>query len=344
MFPLDQWYVAAFSWEVPEHGSAKPLARTLLNQPIVLFRANGKPAALADRCCHRHVPLSYGTIEDSGESPGIRCGYHGLLFSPEGQCIEIPGQSNIPKTACVRAYPLEERNQVVWIWMGRTPESQPTCPAPEHAWHDDPGYQFKGDVYHYKAPFQLIHDNLLDLSHLGYVHVKTIGGNAKIHVTADMQVTNGPDWVRVVRHMKDSQPPPTYLEAWPFPGKIDRWQDIEFRVTYFLIWTGGMDAGSGDLVDPNRQGFHMRGFHGITPETETTSFYFWTIASNKNSARPDMVDTINKATAFTFNEDQAIIEAQHANIERFGEAPMVGILVDAAPNRARKIIERLTSS
>jgi phenylpropionate dioxygenase-like ring-hydroxylating dioxygenase large terminal subunit len=335
MFPLDQWYVAAFAWELKD----KPLARTLLNRPVVLFRANGQVSALEDRCCHRHAPLSVGFLEECG----IRCGYHGLLFSPEGRCIEIPGQANIPKTACVRAYPVEERNQIVWIWMGRTPDSQPTHPAPEHPWHDDPAYQFKGDVYHYKAPYQLIHDNLLDLTHLGYVHVKTIGGNAKVHVTADMTVTNGPDWVRVVRHMRDSQPPPTYLEAWPFTGKIDRWQEIEFKVTYFLIWTGGMDAGSGDLNDPHREGFHMRGFHGITPETETTSFYFWTISSNKNPARPDMVETIHKATAFTFDEDRAIIEAQHANITRFGESPMVGILVDAAPNRARAIVARLSA-
>jgi vanillate O-demethylase monooxygenase subunit len=331
MFPLNQWYVAAFAWEFQD----KPIARTLLNQPVVLFRANGQIAALEDRCCHRHAPLSVGSIEETG----IRCGYHGLLFAPGGQCIEIPGQTNIPKNACVRTYPIEVRNQIVWIWMG---PSEPTRPAPEHPWHDHPDYEFKGDVYHYKAPFQLINDNLLDLSHLGYVHTKTIGGNAKIHVGAEMTVETGPDTVRVVRHMRDSQPPPTYLEAWPFPGKIDRWQDIEFRVTYFLIWTGGMDAGSGDLKDPNRQGFHMRGFHGITPETETTSFYFWTISSNKNPERPNMVDTIHKATAFTFDEDRLIIEAQHANMVRFGEAPMVGIHVDAAPNRARKIVEKLT--
>ena len=334
MFPLDQWYVAGFSWEFQD----KPIARTFLGQPVVLFRAGDQMGALEDRCCHRHLPLSCGMVD----GPAIRCGYHGLLYSPEGKCIEIPGQTNIPKTACVRAYPLEERNQIVWIWMGRTPESQPTCRAPEHRWHDDPLYQFKGETYHYKAPYQLIHDNLLDLSHLGYVHTRTIGGNAQIHVQADMKVTNGPDWVRVVRHMRDSQPPPTYLEAWPFEGRIDRWQDIEFRISYFLIWTGGMDAGSGDLEDPERAGFHMRGFHGITPETETSSFYFWTISSNRNPARPDMAEKIHRATAFTFDEDRAVIEEQHANMLRFGDAPMVGILVDAAPNRARKIIERLT--
>jgi vanillate O-demethylase monooxygenase subunit len=335
MFPLDQWYVAGFSWEFQD----KPVARTLLGQPVVLFRAEGKMAALEDRCAHRHVPLSCGTME----GPAIRCSYHGLLFGADGQCVEIPGQQRIPKTACVRAYPLEERNQIVWIWMGRTPESRPSTSAPKHPWHDDPLYQFKGDVYHYKSPYQLIHDNLLDLSHLGYVHTRTIGGNAQIHVQAEMSVTSGPDWVRVVRHMRDSQAPPTYLEAWPFAGRVDRWQDIEFRVSYFLIWTGAMDAGTGDLDDPARPGFHMRGFHGITPETESTSFYFWTISSNRNSERPDMAGAIHRATAFTFDEDRVVIEAQHTNMQRFPGAAMTWIQVDTAPNHARRIIARLVA-
>ena len=335
VFPLDQWYVAGFSWEFQD----KPVARTLLGQPVVLFRANGTLAALEDRCCHRQTPLSCGIVEGGA----IRCSYHGLLFGQDGKCTEIPGQSHIPKTACIRAYPLEERNQIVWIWMGRTPESRPDSAAPAHPWHDDPLYQFKGDVYHYKAPYQLVHDNLLDLSHLGYVHTRTIGGNAQIHVEADMNVQNGENWVRVIRHMRNSQPPPTYLEAWPFQGRIDRWQEIEFRISYFLIWTGGMDAGTGDLEDPERTGFHMRGFHGITPETETTCFYFWTISSNRNPARPDMVETIHRATAFTFDEDRLVIEAQHANMARFPSAPMTWIQVDTAPNHARRIISRLTS-
>jgi vanillate O-demethylase monooxygenase subunit len=334
MFPLDRWYVAGFSWEF----AGKPVARTLLGQPVVLFRADGKMAALEDRCCHRHLPLSCGNIEGAA----IRCGYHGLLFAPGGQCVEIPGQPHIPKMACVRAYPLQERNQIIWIWMGRTAESLPTGEAPAHPWHDDPLYEFMGDLYHYKAPYQLIHDNLLDLSHLGYVHTKTIGGNAKIHVKPEMSVEDGPDWVRVVRHMRGSEPPPTYSEAWPFAGRIDRWQEIEFRVSHFLIWTGGMDAGTGDLTDPARAGFHMRGFHGITPETESTSFYFWSISSNRNPARPDMAQKINRATALTFDEDRVVIEAQYANWLRFPGAAPMGIQADGPLNRARRIVARLT--
>ena len=175
------------------------------------------------------------------------------------------------------------------------------------------------------------------------MHTRTIGGNAQIHVEAEMTVTHGEDWVRVVRHMHNSLPPPTYLEAWPFEGRVDRWQDIEFRVSYFLIWTGAMSAGTGDLNDPERAGFHMRGFHGITPETESTSFYFWTISSNRNPSRPDMVETIHRATAFTFDEDRVVIEAQHANMERFPGARMTWIQLDTAPNHARRIVSSLTA-
>src|SRR5262249_51197359 len=104
MFPLDRWYVAGVSCEF----QAKPMPRPLLNQPVVLFRSGGKMAALEDRCCHRHLPLSCGVIEGSA----IRCGYHGLLYAQDGRCIEIPGQLQIPRMACVRAYPLQERNHI----------------------------------------------------------------------------------------------------------------------------------------------------------------------------------------------------------------------------------------
>jgi vanillate O-demethylase monooxygenase subunit len=144
--------------------------------------------------------------------------------------------------------------------------------------------------------------------------------------------------------MRDSQPPPTYAAAWSFQGLIDRWQEIEFRVSHFLIWTGGMDAGSSDLDDPDRSGFHLRGFHGITPETESTSYYFWTISSNRNPARSDMGEKIYRDTALTFDEDRVVIEAQYANMKRFPDAAPIGIHVDAPLNRARRIIERLTAA
>jgi vanillate O-demethylase monooxygenase subunit len=116
---------------------------------------------------------------------------------------------------------------------------------------------------------------------------------------------------------------------------------VEFHPSHVRIWTGAMDAGSGRLDDPLREGFHMRGFHGVTPETEHSAHYFWTIATNPH---PDMQDTtrlVIDQTAATFEEDKVVIEAQFRNQQRFGARPVIDIHVDAGPNRARRVIHRL---
>lgn len=330
-FPQDQWYVAGFAWELTD----KPLARTLLGHPLVLFRtAAGQVAALEDRCCHRALPLSKGTLEEQG----VRCGYHGLLFGADGKCLEIPGQTKVPGKALVKAYTLRERDQILWFWHGNdAPNDEP----PAYVHHSSGRYVFQGDVYHYDAPWQLIHDNLLDLSHLGYVHLRTIGGNARIHMNAQMNVSGDEHSVKVVRHMLDSEPPPTYSDAYPFKGRIDRWQEIEFEPSHLRIWTGAVDAGSEPIDSPERGGFHLRGFHGVTPETETTCHYFWTQATNPVSNPEQTLEMVIEQTRLTFDEDKEIIEAQYANMCRFGERPMVDIHVDVGTNRARRIIASL---
>jgi vanillate O-demethylase monooxygenase subunit len=336
-FPLNQWFVGALSADL----EAVPLGRTLLGQPVVLFRdGSGQVAALEDRCCHRHLPLSCGTCE----AAGLRCGYHGLLYDRSGRCIEIPGQSSIPAKAKIRSYPALEQDHLIWVWFGDTADGLPTHQPPRYTAHDDPRYEFRGASYHYDAPWQLIHDNLLDLSHLGYVHLKTIGGNAKLHMTAPTRVESVGDSVRVIRHMLDSVAPPTYCAAWPFRGRIDRWQEIEFFPNHLRIWTGAIDAGSDSLDNPDRGGFHMRGLHCVTPETENSCHYLWTMSTNRVSDRPSILPEVFQQTAYTFDEDKVVIEAQHANMVRFGASPMIGIHVDAAPSRARRIIERLIRS
>ena len=111
MFPRNGWYAAIWSKDL----KAEPVARTFLGEQVVLFRGNsGTPGALEDRCCHRAAPLSLGAVEGDN----LRCGYHGLTFDTKGQCVTIPGQDTVPAGASVRAYPVAERYNVVWIWMG----------------------------------------------------------------------------------------------------------------------------------------------------------------------------------------------------------------------------------
>lgn len=336
-FPLNQWYVAALSPELKD----KPVGRVLLNRSVVLFRtAVGQVSALEDRCCHRASALSQGTLEGCG----LRCGYHGLLYDGRGQCIEIPGQDKIPSRAKVKSYPVQERDGIVWIWFGTELQPTPNSEAPSYTVHSSGKYVYDGGAVHYQAPYQLIHDNLLDLSHLGYVHLRTIGGNAKIHMNAQMKVESDETSVKVVRHMPNSVPPPTYTSAYPFKGNVDRWQEIEFKVSHLLIWTGAVDVGTDSLEDPDRGGFHLRGFHGVTPETETTSHYFWTIATNPKKDMEAVKAKVVEQHALTFDEDKVVIEEQYKNILRHGPKPMIDIHVDAGANRARRIIEHLKAS
>nr|WP_322044906.1 aromatic ring-hydroxylating dioxygenase subunit alpha [Paraburkholderia sp. J67] len=338
MFALNQWYIAGFSWEL-DH--AAPLARTLLNKPIVLFRTpDGRAAALEDRCCHRSLPLSFGTIE----ARGLRCGYHGLLFGADGACLEIPGQDKVPGKCRVPAHTLVEKDRILWIWFGDADHSTPLQDPPDYPWHADPRYEFRGDVYHYEAPYQLIHDNLLDLSHLGYVHLRTIGGDPSTHMQAEMKVESAGNSVRVVRHMRESKPPATYAAAWPFADRIDRWQEIEFEVSHLRIWTGAVDANTESLDDPARGGFHMRGLHGVTPETDSTTHYFWTMSTNRRPDGGSNMDQVFEQTALTFEEDKIVIEAQYHNQQRFGAGPQIDIHVDVGANRARRIIAGLTKA
>lgn len=336
-FPKNQWYVCALSKEL---STENPLARKVLNINLVLFRHhNGQAVALEDRCCHRALALSCGTIEDGG----IRCGYHGLLYNEMGKCIEIPGQEKIPTKAKVKAYSIQEKNQIIWFWYGSEARPIPDCEPPEYSFHNDENYLFDVGIYHYDAPYQLIHDNLMDLSHLGYVHLKTIGGNAGVHMNAEMKVEQEGNTVKVVRHMLDSEPPPTYKMAYPFKGKVDRWQEIVFKVSHITIWTGAVDANTDKLDDPQRQGFHMRGFHGITPETETTCHYFWSMATNPSD--PEKADEITavviQQTKDTFDEDRIIINDQYQNMLKIPNQTMIDIHVDVASNRARRIIKEL---
>jgi phenylpropionate dioxygenase-like ring-hydroxylating dioxygenase large terminal subunit len=333
-FPLNVWYVAALAKEITD----KPLARTLLNNPIVLYRTkDGKVNALEDRCCHRHLPLSMGMVEDKG----LRCGYHGLLFDEDGKVVEIPGQDQIPPNACVKKYHIKEQDAIVWIWFGTKDNETPTEEPPKYNFHTDPNYVFDGDVYKYQAPYQLIHDNLLDLSHLGYVHVHTIGGDAHTHMNAKLVSETRGESVFIKRYLPNSTPPPTYTAAYPFKGKVDRWQELEFYPSHIRSWTGAVDVNTDSLDNPNRKGFHMRGLHGLTPETSETAHFFWTIATNPENNIEEIKKKVVEQTRFTFDEDKIVVEEQFKNMKKFGEQATFDIHVDVGPNRARRLVKKL---
>jgi phenylpropionate dioxygenase-like ring-hydroxylating dioxygenase large terminal subunit len=337
MYIRNNWYVAAWPHEL---NNEAPLARKLLGEPVVLYRqADDQPVALADRCCHRGLPLSNGAL--LGDR--IQCGYHGLEYDRSGTCVKIPGQASIPPAACVRSYPLVERDEVIWIWMGDAAKADPSSIV-AYPWHNPgSGWAHRKQRYTIGCNWELMNDNLLDLSHLGYVHKRTIGGNPEIHVNADMKVTRGMDTVKVVRWMLDSTPPPTYTKSVPTLGdRVDRWQEIEYFHGLIRIYTGAVNVGQGAQQGHRDGGFGLRIFDGITPETETTMHYFWSAAHCFDVDNPATTDLVYEQIDTTFQEDRQILESQQSRWNAAHAPRWIDIRGDAAGVQARRMVrERL---
>ena len=330
MFVMNRWYVAGWSGEI----GSRPLARTLLGEPIVLFRgASGTAVALEDRCCHRNLPLSHGSVQGDY----LACAYHGMVYDASGKCIKVPGQEVIPPAARVRSFPLAERNQVLWLWPGDAALADPAL-VPDYPHHDDPRWAHRCSHYRLQANHELINDNLLDLSHVGYVHGRTIGGTPEAHSLAEIRTERLEEGVIVRRWMRDSVPPPTYVRAVGFSGRIDRWMEIDFVPGLIRIYVGANDVGLGLDEAGHMDRLGIRIFNGITPETESSTHYFWTAAHNFRVYETEVTEAFHREIAATFEEDRAVVEAQQRRYEQFPDRPTVNIRSDAGGVHARRVI------
>jgi phenylpropionate dioxygenase-like ring-hydroxylating dioxygenase large terminal subunit len=337
MFLKDYWYVAAWSDEV----ETSPLAVMMLKQPIVVFRqSNGTPVALEDRCIHRRAPLSIGHVVGDD----IQCAYHGLVYNAHGHCVKVPGQGEIPANAKVRSYPTVERHGCVWVWMG-APERADASAIPNFRSLDQPGWSMTKRHAHVKCDYRLIIDNLLDLSHLAFVHSSTVG-QPEVADIADVRTERRENGVRVTRWTLDVPPPRTYLQFGGYTGNIDRWQISEFTPpSYLIIDNGAAAAGTG--APEGRNGERRWAFivyHGITPETETTTNYFWALAHSFPTESPEALTEFHRQCQQVIGEDIAVFTAQQRIIDLDPNAPTVDIRYDAAPLQARRIIDRLLAA
>jgi phenylpropionate dioxygenase-like ring-hydroxylating dioxygenase large terminal subunit len=337
MFVRNAWYVGAWADEL---APGAMLSRTLLGEPVLFYRQqSGAVAALEDRCCHRGLPLSHGwVVEDH-----VQCGYHGLVYDGSGACVKVPGQDRVPAQARVRSYPVVEQDHLLWVWMGDPALADATQPL-RHPWHDDPQWAWIKDRYRVRANYQLITDNLMDLTHVGYVHQRTIGGTPQAHSEAETQTARTAEGVRVSRWMPDSVPPPSYLAAHRFgTPRVDRWMEIDFLPPAAVrIHTGAVDTGQGAREGHREGGIAFMGLNFQTPETDSTTHYFWSGARRTvQGGEQATQDTLLKSLSVTFAEDKVVVEAQQASIDRDPARPLVMIQSDAGLVHARRLVADL---
>lgn len=349
MFLKNTWYVAAWADEIKP---GEVLARTICDERIAFFRtAEGRLAAMEDRCCHRHYPLSKGTVV--GER--IQCGYHGLEFDCTGRCVKVPSQAAIPNDARVKTYPVVERHKLVWIWMGEAGAADATRIV-DFGWLEHPGWRSKGTRFHVKADYRLVIENLLDLTHLTFVHASTIGNYATTEA-AETRTDRTEEDVTVTRWMIDTPPPPTYQKAGNFDGPVDRWQIINWRAPALIrLSVGAMATGHGarNLMKADYSGTVMRpadaksigmfNFNMITPETAKSTHYFWAQGHDFALDKPEVTELVFSQVDIAFRQDWAVFEQQQLAIDEKPDAPRVDLNGDAGGIQAIRILERMIAA
>lgn len=331
-FLRNAWYAAGWTADFAE----KPVARTFLDEPVVLFRrTDGELVALSDMCPHRFAPLSLG--RHNGDT--IRCPYHGLVFDGAGVCVHNPhGKGLRPSSLNVRAYPLREQEGLVWIWMGEPGKAAGSSP-PDYAFLEADGTKTLRGYLHVNAHYELVTDNLLDLSHAEFLHPFIMPEGTASHIV--YRAVQEDNRVSALHEMPGQPNTPLFRlmfdegitlingyanTHWQAPGNM-----------YLEVGGIALDCCPGQEVS-------LPQVHLLTPETETSTHYFWA-ASRSRAVDSEELDRMLFAGldhAFR-HEDEPMIRAV---AERMRNRPLFDcnpalLPLDEAAVRARRIVDRL---
>lgn len=300
MFLKNAWYVAAWSEDIKNDLQQI----ILLNEKICMYRdTKGQIVALEDACPHRKLPLSKGRLKGDD----VECGYHGLTFSCTGQCVRAPGKGGIPSNAKVHSYPIEERYGLVWAWMGN-PALADASEIFEIEEYGDTNWGInKGKALEIDCNYLYVTDNLLDPTHVAWVHQSSFGQAA----TEDtpLRITKGDNGITVWRWMMDVEPAPFYKKVVEFEGNCDRLQHYEVRYPcHAIIRAVFTPAGTGGEEGPLHENtFVMNSYNFMTPETEYRTRYYWFQTRNIRPDDEKLSAMMSEDVKHAFEEDRTIL-------------------------------------
>jgi vanillate O-demethylase monooxygenase subunit len=338
-FIKNAWYCAGFSSDV---GVGQLYAITILAEPLVLFRTPEAVVALHDRCPHRFAPLSRGTLCDAT----IRCGYHGIVFDAAGKCIQNP-HGPIPAAARVKTYPVLERHAALWVWMGDAAKADAAQLPDFGSTEERPGWTRVTGRLHIKANYQLITDNLLDLSHVPFLHPFLAGGGPPPEgFTATIKTEVVGSTVHAInefRHMPTSEFYRTLWERGAVPPTCDMRANMRWNAPALMH----LDTGATEVGGPRELGPSSPQGHWLTPETELSTHYFWAVGRDRFVGDAAMSEQVRLGIDGAFRtEDEPMIEAvqsRMAGTDLWAEKPLL-FGTDNAAVRARRIVEKMIAS
>jgi vanillate O-demethylase monooxygenase subunit len=334
-FPRNQWYIAAFSHEV----GRLPMERTLLEDPVVFYRTEaGQAVAMAGRCPHRRFPMVRAQLV--GDS--LQCGYHGWTFDCSGACSHIPSQENrVPNAFKIRTYPLVEKWQWIWIWMGDPTQADDSLIPDHRDLHlEDTDWEATiGGLEPLAARFQLMSENVLDLTHVTFIHAATIG-TAGI-ASAPIELEDRGRYIHSQRLVAEPKSTPFHTKNLGLDGPVDRIMSTDFYPPAFCS-SGSAFYQRGGSADPNGHCYGaFRVFHIATPETAHTSHYFWGFTRSFGQGDAELTKQLHAGWRLGVIED---VEAMNDNERMIDRGPLQNDFsaeADAGPLRGRKMVESM---
>lgn len=324
------WYMAAWAHEV----GRELFTRTLLDRRLVLFRTeNGAPAALLDRCPHRYAPLSRGRLV--GDL--IQCGYHGLCYDREGRCVRNPFAAAPPRSARVEHFPLIERDGVIWIWMGAAEPTPATIP--DFSYLSDATRKGPRGHSSIAANYGLVMDNLMDLSHVEFLHPAF--GGALLH-GGKHSVRQAGNQIWSTWLTLDVGNTPSIEVWWPTHGAaIDHSFEMRWDPPSCMLLNVRATL-TGAHFDA---GFRFPSCHILTPESATRTHYFWHGGLPLETAQS--VDELRAIFVQAFDhEDAPMLEAVQREMgeQDFWDLRPVMTPTDAAGVRVRRVLDALIAA
>ena len=326
-YPKNVWYMAGWSEELGDG--------LLFDRNIVLFRTESGIAALADRCPHRFAPLSLG--EKRGDT--IVCPYHGLTYDGAGKCVHNPFSQTIPAAARVDAWHCAEKHGMIWMWGGAHADADPLA-IPDFSMVEDNSFTRVVRGYTLlEAPYEFGVDNLMDLSHIEFVHKGSFAGNGVIFGGKHSIVDEG-EALRSNWWMPGVKAPPHTMGVYPPDLDTDHWLDMRWNAPASMH----LEIGACPVGAARDTGVVAHQAHILTPASATTTHYFWatTRYHDLDSVETDTYLRALFAQAFD-EEDKPIIKAAYENLEGqdFWDAQPLSLGIDAGGTRVRRKIQAM---
>lgn len=326
--PHNAWYAAATSDEV----GRSPLPRRVLGEEIVLYRTMpGEAVALEDRCAHRPVPLSLGHVDGDD----IVASYTGFRYAPDGRCVAVPTQANVPFGAGVTSYPVVDDGAFVWVWMGDANLAR-LRPTPQAPWLLDGGWSTFGDSWTTGASIRLLWDNFSDITHVAHLHPEIAPPALTAGVTPPLEVTVSETGMSFARSYPPSAVSDWHAQVMEVPADGPYAQQEEGELVSPGLW---VDRWHVD-VDGSPRSFVFT--HALTPVDETTTRHVWSVSRNfANSAAA--TGTLRPLFEAYYRKVQAVLETMQAVVDRDGARTDVLVAADAGAVQVRRIMDRLVA-